>query len=90
MNLAVMHCGKVLGEVVREIFKPRVPHHIKNSVIHLITGAKAHFHQVQPLALEHPVGNADGGGIVDVEGPWQLGVAKLFQRQLEDAPLFDV
>ena len=86
-----MRRGKVLGEVIYQILKARVPHHVEYSALYLIAGKKvAHFHRARPLSLQCPVGDADGRRVVDVDGRRRLGMAELLQRELENPSLFNV
>eukprot|EP00957_Ditylum_brightwellii_P193510 14736048-Ditylum_brightwellii.AAC.1 len=63
--------GVVFGWIITQVLYARVPCDIKCSLRYLDTDPKVvYVHGVQPLLLDHDVGNIDSGRVVTMDGCW--------------------
>ena len=71
----------VFGGVIVQVFETWMPKYLELPLLYHITSPKiSHFHRPRALPLDGPVNNADGRGVVDVDGRGGLRVAELLQR----------
>ena len=77
--LDVVFGGMVFGDVVAKVFGTWVPKDTHVFVGDLVDDPKiAHFHGAGSLAFDSVIGDANGGGVVTVNGRGRLGMAHFF------------
>jgi hypothetical protein len=77
--------GMVFRDVVSKVFGPGVPDDTHVVMVHLVHDPKvAHFHGAGSLLFYGVVGDANGSGVVTMDGGGRLQVAHFFKDDADD------